>query len=350
MSEEPQPSAKRRAAGNDRRGSVALRVLPDPNSPQGRAEALASAWARGADQPDWCIDANAALAAGCTSSDSGVTTIPASERRAVHLARQGMRARAILAADEPGLEQQRRERSRRLAVVIGSAVVHAVGFIVLATAVADLRPKQRSGPHEHLFETAVVPIEVPLASEPIEVEPPAEPPPIARSPKPTPPRQRSKSSKPADAQPSEQPSEQAKPSSEPYELHGFELSSEGTLPSGAGSHGTHAGSHHRSHAEQGPPKPAASKPDVQAKPRGGLLVPEYPPQLERKGIEGSVLVKVWIDEHGHVIKAEVVESSGEEAFDHNAVMAAQRQEWTPAIRNGEEVATTQRYRVHFRLR
>jgi protein TonB len=81
-----------------------------------------------------------------------------------------------------------------------------------------------------------------------------------------------------------------------------------------------------------------------------LLEPEYPPELERNGIEGSVLVKVWIDEHGHVIKAEVVESSGEESFDHNAIMTAQRQEWTAAIREGEGVASTRRYRVHFRLR
>ena len=49
----------------------------------------------------------------------------------------------------------------------------------------------------------------------------------------------------------------------------------------------------------------------------------------------KVIVKVWIDEHGHVIKAEVVESSGEESFDHNAIMTAQRQEWTAAERGGK---------------
>lgn len=351
MSEELQPSAGERAAGSDRRGSVPLRVLPDPSSPEGRAEALAGAWARGADQADWCVDASMAVAAGCTSFDSGVATIPASERRAIHLARQGIRARAILAAAEPGAEHERRERVRRWAIVIGSVVLHAVGFVVLATAVADLQAKPRPATHEHLFEArAVVPIEpMPVSLAPTKAEAQLEETPVAaRQPRPTP-RPDRKPSKPADTS-SDEPAK----SSEPYELRGFELSSEGELASGehgerwGGGGGSDSGS--GSGAAEAPNEPAASKPDVAASPRGRLLEPEYPPELERKGIAGSVLVKVWIDEHGHVIKAEVVESSGEESFDHNAVMTAQRQEWTAAVHDGEPVASTRRYRVHFRLR
>ena len=352
MSEEPQPSASQRAAGSDRRSTVPLRVVPDPNSPEGRAEALASAWARGTEQDDWCVDASVALASGCTSSDSGVAAMSASERRAIHLARQGVRARAILAATEAGTEHERRERTRRWAIVIGSAVLHAVGFITLATAVADLQPKSRPATHEHLFEArAVVPIEpAPASIAPAKPEAQVEETPVATAEPRSTSKREHKPSKPADAQPSDA---QAR-SSEPYELRGFELSSADGLASGSDGErwggGGGSGSGDGLGDEPASHEPAATKPDVVASPRGGLLEPEYPPELERKGVEGSVLVKVWIDEHGHVIKAEVVESSGEESFDHNAIMTAQRQEWTAALRGGEAVSSTRRYRVHFRLR
>lgn len=359
MSDEPRANAGGRAAGSERllRSGATLRVLPpqledreQSESPRGRAEALAAVWARDAEQADWCVDAEVALAAGCTTGDSDVAAMPASERRAIHLTRQRIRAQAILAAAEPGLAHERRERARRSAIVIGSAVLHAVGFVVLATAVADLQPKPRPTTHEHLFEArAVVPIEpAPMMVE--QPEPVAAPPQPVTQPKPTPQPKRSKPTH------DHAPTQPTKSEPAPYELHGFELSSQGELaagepggeswgrPGGAGSGAGGGGE------EQAASKPAASKPDVSASPRGGLLEPEYPPELEREGIEGSVLVKVWIDEHGHVIKAEVVESSHEESFDHNALMTAQRQEWTPALRGGEAVESTQRYRVHFRLR
>jgi hypothetical protein len=199
MSEESQPS------GSDRRSPVALRVLPqlvDSAEPtRTQDETLAAAWARGADQADWCVDASVTLAAGCVSADSGVTTMPASERRAIHLARQGVRARAILAAAEPGPAHERRERTRRWAIVIGSAVLHAVGFVVLATAVADLQPRPRPATHEHLFEArAVVPIEpAPVSVAPVEEQAQPDEPPIA-APQPRSPSRQRKPSAPADAQ------------------------------------------------------------------------------------------------------------------------------------------------------
>jgi TonB family protein len=326
---------------------VPLRVLPDPNSPQGRAEAIAATWARGAEQADWCVDASVALAAGCTNADSGVTTMPASERRAIHLTRQRIRAQAILAAVESGPEHERRERVRRWAIVIGSAVLHAIGFVVFARAVEDLEHRPQVGKHEHVFDRAVVPIE-PVATEfvPAKTEvQPEETPSATAQPRRTP----SRKHKPSEHTHAEPEAEAA--SSEPYELRGFELSSEGELAPGqpgGESFGGAGGS--GSGGDEKLEEPVVDKPDVPASPRGSLLEPEYPPELERNGIEGSVLVKVWIDEHGHVIKAEVVESSGEESFDHNAIMTAQRQEWTAAERDGEAVASTRRYRVHFRLR
>jgi TonB family protein len=353
LSEEPQTDASRRAAGNTG-ARAALRVVPDPDSPRGRAEALAAAWAGDAEQADWCVDAEPALAAGCSQSDSGVCAMPASERRAIHLTRQRIRAQAILATTEP--DQQRREQRRRLAIVIGSAVLHAIGFVVLATAVADLQPKQRPATHEHLFEArAVVPFEpapaVPAPLEVVDPQPVEQAQPVVQA---QPKRAKPTHDHAADPTPA-QPSQPAA-----YELRGFELSSDGELaagepggeswgrPGGKGTGSGSAGTGHHDHDHDQPR--ATAKPDKEASPSGGLLQPEYPPELERKGIEGSVIVKVWIDEHGHVIKAEVVESSHEESFDHNALMAAQRQEWSPAIRGGEPVASTRRYRMNFRLR
>lgn len=346
LNEEPQTSAGERAAGSKRSGAPLRLVSSEPAITQTEI----AAWARQAEHADWCLDAQTALAAGCSMADSGVAAMPASERRAVHLTRQRIRAQAILAAVEPAGE---RERIRRWAIVLGSVVLHAVGFVVFATAVADLEPRPRPVHHEHLFEArAVVPIELP---EPVVVQAEqAEPTPSSvDSPPPKPsPARRSKPALDHDHHDHDHHDHATPSESAPYELRGFELSSQGELAAGepgGKSHGqpggTGAGRGQDGHSS----KPAAS-PDEPARPRGGLLQPEYPPELERRGVEGSVLVKVWIDEHGHVIKAEVVESSHEEAFDHNALMAAQRQEWTPAIERGEPVASTRRYRVHFRLR
>jgi len=351
--------------GQSRGAGLPLRVLPSPDSPEGRAELLAAAWASDAEQDDWCVDAGAALRAGCAlwpglaPGDSGVAAMPASERRAVHLTRQRIRAQAVLAAALPLPAAERRARVHRLAIFVGSGLLHLLGFVVLATAVADLQPSERPSTHEHLFEArAIIPIET------IELEPASETraelaedraePPVVAAPSQAKP-DRASAPQQAPAEPQAAPAEPAA-----YELSGFELSSEGELaagdpggrawgqPGGSGagpSKGAGSGSGSGGHGSHGP-----ATPDVSANPRGGLLEPEYPAELERRGIEGSVLVKVWIDEHGHVIKAEVGKSSGHEAFDHNALMTAQRQAWSPALHAGEAVSSTRRYRVHFRQR
>lgn len=349
MSERLSPNTAEGEA--DRRARASLRVLPHPGSALGRAELLARAWARDAEQDDWCVDPSSALQAGCEATDLDVAAMSASERRAVHLTRQRIRAQAVLAAAELGPEAERREQLRRNLIVLGSALLHLVGFVVLATAVADLRVKPRPSTHEHLFEArAVVPIELEPAL-PAEPEPEPEPEQIEehrRGPRaePRPARERKSAPAKAPAEPASDPA--AEPSeAAPQQLHGVEFSSagaEGRESGGAGGFG------HGDRDGGGSGSAGPGKSDVNASPRGGLLEPEYPADLERRGIEGSVLVKVWIDEHGHVIKAEVAHSSGYESFDHNALVAAQRQEWDAALDHGEPVASTRRYRVHYRQR
>ena len=333
-----------------------LRVVsPEPRELD-RAAAWVEGWRGAADQADWCVAVEGALASGCTRGELEASAMTAAERRAIHLARQAERARAVLAQPDPAAGQELRERTRRLAILSLSAVAHLVAFAVLAWAVADLEPRPRPADHEHLFEArAVVPVEIeeptPAPTKPEVVREPSEP---AKE-RPEPPR-RPSSPTPAEAEHDHRHTEQSEPA--PYELEGFELSSEGELAAGAGggeAWGRPGGRGVGSGAGGGPAEPEPSetprsvKPDELASPRGGFVKPEYPLELERRGVEGTVLVKVWIDEHGHVIDVEVVRSSGHEALDHNALMAARRQDWVAATRGGRAVPSTRRYRINFTL-
>lgn len=354
-------------ASGDRSGPP-LRVLPDPDSPQAHAEALSQLWAAsgaagGAEtaEPDWCVDAEAHLRGRCDAAEASDAAMSASERRAVHLTRQRIRAQAILTADEA--EPRAGARWRRWAVLGGSVAMHVIAFAILANAVADLSPRERSGAHDHLFEAPAVIAFEPAPAIETEPEPTPELEPIVDEPEAIEPNPAAKpkprAHEPSPSQPPAEPAAEPAPAG-PRRLQGLEFSStdpdagaglpagDGSgRPGGGGGMGTGTGTGTGPSTGPGEPKPKA---DVVAAPLGGLLQPEYPPALERAGVEGSVLVKVWIDEHGHVIKAEVVESSGEEAFDHNALMVAQRQEWSAATIAGEPVASTRRYRVHFRQR
>jgi TonB family protein len=286
------------------------------------------------DEPNWCVDVDPTLAA-CSLGEHQASTMPASERRAILLSRARERAQVVLAQPEERAPEQQR---RAVALIGVSLAIHAVGFGLLAWFGDGIETRAgRRGREQFSSERVVVPIDVPareLEPEP-ELAPEPDPAPTSARPRPSPHRHAS-SSKPASADASE-------PSS--YALPGFELSSEAALPAGTavGDEGSGDG---EDHGDLGPPSAA---PDVQAKPRGSVVEPDYPPELERRGIEGDVVVLVWLDEHGHVLVAEVVESSGYEAFDHNAEMAAQRQAWTPAMQDGEPISSKRRYRIRFRL-
>jgi periplasmic protein TonB len=77
---------------------------------------------------------------------------------------------------------------------------------------------------------------------------------------------------------------------------------------------------------------------------------EYPPALYARGIEGKVLLRLRVDESGHLVtdSTKIAESSGYPALDSAAVGAASRFRFTPALRNGTPVAATFLQPIHFR--
>lgn len=84
--------------------------------------------------------------------------------------------------------------------------------------------------------------------------------------------------------------------------------------------------------------------------RLSALQPEYPKTLKAQGVEGNVVVRVTIDEEGRVIDVRVVKGSGYDAMDASARNAAAKEQFTPAMRNGEPIAYTIKYTYRFRVR
>ncbi len=77
---------------------------------------------------------------------------------------------------------------------------------------------------------------------------------------------------------------------------------------------------------------------------------EYPPALFARGIEGKVILRLHVDETGHLSQesTRVAESSGYPALDSAALAAVPRFQFAPALRNGTPVAATFMQPVHFR--
>jgi periplasmic protein TonB len=87
--------------------------------------------------------------------------------------------------------------------------------------------------------------------------------------------------------------------------------------------------------DDGPPPdfvPVEKQPQIVSQP-----VPKYPELAQRAGIEGRVLVKIWVDKDGKPHKAIVLKSDAE-IFNQPAVDAAMATRFTPAIMNKGPVA------------
>jgi TonB family protein len=76
----------------------------------------------------------------------------------------------------------------------------------------------------------------------------------------------------------------------------------------------------------------------------------YPPELYRQGIEGSVTLRLFVDDKGGVVaeSTQVAESSGYPEFDSAAVAGVPRMRFAPAQRDGRPVAIAFTQPVHFR--
>lgn len=77
----------------------------------------------------------------------------------------------------------------------------------------------------------------------------------------------------------------------------------------------------------------------------------YPPELYEEHVEGSVVLRLYIDETGRVIpdSTSIAEGSGYPAFDSAAVAGVGGLTFAPARRDGTPVATAFLQPVHFRM-
>jgi periplasmic protein TonB len=76
----------------------------------------------------------------------------------------------------------------------------------------------------------------------------------------------------------------------------------------------------------------------------------YPPALLEQGIEGRVLLRLFVDGQGTLVadSTRVAESSGYPALDSAALTGARELRFSPALRNGRPVAAPFLQPVHFR--
>jgi|SRR5690625_3176126 len=75
----------------------------------------------------------------------------------------------------------------------------------------------------------------------------------------------------------------------------------------------------------------------------------YPAHLRDAGIGGTVRVNFWIDETGKVVKYEVAQSSGYEAFDQAAARVADIMEFSPALNRNQPVRVVVTFPITFRV-
>lgn len=77
---------------------------------------------------------------------------------------------------------------------------------------------------------------------------------------------------------------------------------------------------------------------------------EYPADLYESGVEGTVLLHLFVDAEGSVVpdSTRVAEGSGEPALDSAALTGVAYMEFAPARRDGIPVATSFLQPVHFR--
>lgn len=77
--------------------------------------------------------------------------------------------------------------------------------------------------------------------------------------------------------------------------------------------------------------------------------PKYPRMAKRKGMEGTVLIEVWLDEEGHQTHRSLLKSSGFELLDGAAMDAVKKWRFNGHEENGVALAHRVRIPVRFNL-
>jgi TonB family protein len=90
----------------------------------------------------------------------------------------------------------------------------------------------------------------------------------------------------------------------------------------------------------------ASEVDVRAEPLEPVKL-VYPVELDGTGISGHVRLRLFIDERGAVIRAEIDSSRPEHVFDRSAIQGWESVRFTPASKNGVAVKSQKLLELHF---
>jgi protein TonB len=77
--------------------------------------------------------------------------------------------------------------------------------------------------------------------------------------------------------------------------------------------------------------------------------PEYPSAARRRGDEGSVLVRILVNEQGVVERADIESSSGKTSLDLAGLEAARRALFKPYVENGKAMPVYALVPIHFKL-
>jgi len=99
-----------------------------------------------------------------------------------------------------------------------------------------------------------------------------------------------------------------------------------------------------------PDQPAADRKELPPVALNANSPIEYPRGLFDQGIEGTVLLKLYVDAAGSLVpdSSQVFESSGYPALDSAALAGAGQLRFSPAVRQGEPVAAAFIQPVEFR--
>jgi protein TonB len=79
------------------------------------------------------------------------------------------------------------------------------------------------------------------------------------------------------------------------------------------------------------------------------VAPDYPPDAERRGIEGAVDVSFTVDPEGKVTDIIVIHSEPSDIFDRAAATAVRRWRYEPKLMSGTPVEEHMQVRVEFKL-
>ena len=75
----------------------------------------------------------------------------------------------------------------------------------------------------------------------------------------------------------------------------------------------------------------------------------YPSQARRRGLEGTVLIEVWLDEQGKQLKRQLVRSSGVSVLDKTALKAIAKWRFSAYLDNGRAIAHRVQIPIRFKL-